>query len=571
MSFDIEGARRAGYSDAEIIDFLAPQRRFDAAAARESGHSDADILGHLAAPQRTTGERVARVAGQVGAGFNERLAQTAGALPDLYNRGLRAIGLPALAPGAYTGAIQSGINAVVGQPQAPEGTTERFARGAGQGVADAATVLMPAAGLAQTARVGGLTQGAAQALASQPAMQVAAGAVGGGVGEATGDPLLGTAAAFATPLVAGAARRAITPVQAPVDPERARLAAAAAAEGIPLTAGQRTGSRALQNVEGAFATLPTTAGPQARLATEQAEAFTAAALRRAGAGGSRATPEVLDAAQTRIGGTIGSIADRTTAQLSPAVQQRYLDLVDDVSRNAAPEVRNQVTNRLDDIMQLAREGGTMEGRAVRELDSAIGRQIQGAQGDLRRYLRDAQGVLRDAMTAGATREDARALRDARRQYSNLIRVENAMASPGAAAAEGLLSPNALRAATAQGDRRGYALGRGEMNELSRIGQAFIRSGVPNSGTAERTLMANLLTGGGVGGGAVMLGAEPVTAAATAATTLLAPRAAQAAYNSPWMQRWIQNEVLRGSNRPGQGVDLARALMTQQLIPALTAP
>lgn len=47
MPFDIEGARKSGYSDAEIVDHLAPQSKFDAGAARKSGYSDAEILQHL--------------------------------------------------------------------------------------------------------------------------------------------------------------------------------------------------------------------------------------------------------------------------------------------------------------------------------------------------------------------------------------------------------------------------------------------------------------------------------------------------------------------------------------------
>ena len=36
--FDVEGARAAGYTDAEIADFLAGEEAFDAAAAREALH-----------------------------------------------------------------------------------------------------------------------------------------------------------------------------------------------------------------------------------------------------------------------------------------------------------------------------------------------------------------------------------------------------------------------------------------------------------------------------------------------------------------------------------------------------
>lgn len=50
--FDIDGARKAGYSDAEIADYLGKQRNFDVGAARKSGYSDADIVGHLTAPPK---------------------------------------------------------------------------------------------------------------------------------------------------------------------------------------------------------------------------------------------------------------------------------------------------------------------------------------------------------------------------------------------------------------------------------------------------------------------------------------------------------------------------------------
>lgn len=46
--FDVEGARAAGYTDAEIADYLANQSGFNAVAAREEGYTDAEIVDHLA-------------------------------------------------------------------------------------------------------------------------------------------------------------------------------------------------------------------------------------------------------------------------------------------------------------------------------------------------------------------------------------------------------------------------------------------------------------------------------------------------------------------------------------------
>ena len=47
MGFDVEGARKAGYSESEIMDHLAKQSNFDVVGAKKSGYSDAEILQHL--------------------------------------------------------------------------------------------------------------------------------------------------------------------------------------------------------------------------------------------------------------------------------------------------------------------------------------------------------------------------------------------------------------------------------------------------------------------------------------------------------------------------------------------
>ena len=50
MAFDVEGARKAGYSDSEIADHLAKQSNFDVHGARKSGYTDDQIVAHLATP-----------------------------------------------------------------------------------------------------------------------------------------------------------------------------------------------------------------------------------------------------------------------------------------------------------------------------------------------------------------------------------------------------------------------------------------------------------------------------------------------------------------------------------------
>jgi len=52
MAFDIEGARKAGYSEGEIADYLGQESGFDTAAALKSGYTPEDVISHLtAAPE----------------------------------------------------------------------------------------------------------------------------------------------------------------------------------------------------------------------------------------------------------------------------------------------------------------------------------------------------------------------------------------------------------------------------------------------------------------------------------------------------------------------------------------
>jgi len=541
-------------------------------------------------PQQGPGmlEGAARTAGQLGAGFNERLAQTLGVLPDLYNRGLRAVGLPAMAEGAYTQGIQGGINAVVGQPQAPQGTVEQLARGAGHGIVDTAAILVPAAGAARVATAAGqggsLAGRLTAAMAEQPAMQTAAGMVGGAVGEATDSPGLGTAAAVATPLVAALGRRAITPIHAQNSPGRAALVQAADREGIPLTAGQATGSRTLQNIESQLEQLPLTSAPQRAIREEQQRQFIRAAMERAGENATDTAPATLNAARDRIGTEIGAIANRNTLQVTPQLEAR-LQQIEDSLRFVPPESAQPVAARIEQLRGMVippptpppgtmaagpLPNPTVPGASYRMLDSELGRSIRNTtDGDRRAALGQLREELRRAMDASISRRDAQDWARARREYANLMVIANAAGRAGAGAAEGMMSPVALRQALDRSTGGGYVYGRGDLNELARVGQGLLRP-PPDSGTAGRSYANALLTGGlaSGGAGAGALAGGPVGAAVGAGASLAMPRLVQMLMNSDAGQRYLRNQLLPGRVvTPG----LAASLLAQQGVSQAVQP
>ncbi len=536
-----------------------------------------------AAPQRGFGESVARLAGQLGAGFNERLGQVVGALPDLYNRGLRAAGLPAMPEGAYTRGIEQGLAATIGAAPAPEGTAELAARGAGKGIVDVGTMLIPAGRVAAaTAPAAGvapsLVNRAATVMASQPALQTVAGTAAGAVGEATDSPLAALVTALAVPTVAATGARLITPIQQQGNAEYRALVAAAEREGIPVTAGQATGSRFLKNLEGRLEQLPFTGARQRAIREGQQEDFTTAVMRRTGTAASEATPDTLKAIKAKVGGQIGEIANRNTLNVTPDFENQLTQIEDNLRflvKDVADPIRERIAQLRGMMVTPPSSGGAplapgqaapnpvIPGASYRMMDSALGRSMRSTtDGDKREALGQLRQILRSAMDNSISPEDAAAWRQANRDYANAKVIEDAMNSAGEIAATGQIPPLSLRGAVNRSTGSGYSSGRGDLNELARIGQSVLRP-PPDTGTAGNNMANALLTGqlaaaGGIGG---TMAGGPIGGLAGAASSMFLPRIVQALMNSEAGQAYLRNQAIQ--NGPRVTPALISALTGQQ--------
>lgn len=553
-------------------------------------------------PDRSTGARVVRGAGMFAKGFNDSVAETLGAIPDLLNRGARAVGVPIPGEnGGVTAAIKrgmsgagevlaapvnAGLNAVGVNPAdlgttTPENWQERAALGAGRGVADAAAVAIPAAGVARGARAGSVTQGVAQSLAAQPITQAVSGAVGGGVGEATDNPLLGMAASLATPALAAGARNLVSPVGMQLTPEEARRAAIAAREGIQLTPGQQTGSRPLQAVESSLAQLPISGSRQNALYDAQRQGFNRAALSRAGVTGDRVSPDVIDGAFNQLGQQFDNLAARTTLKVDPAFANDVNRVATEYGRRLDTNVAGIFKSYLDDLTPLinaARSGQNpqIDGRTYQNLHSDLARAAREARSNpaLQRAINGLQDALDGVMQRTAPADVAKAWGETRGQYRNLLAIDKAAAAGTAAdRAAGNLSFGAFNQAVKGQDPRGAGRGRGDMAELSQLAD-FLAQKIPNSGTPERSAAMRMVQGGGmfggVGGTAAMSGADPMMAAASGATAIALPPLVQAFINSPAGRRYLTNNAMTGVG-PQYNRNLAAALLGAQSKDALLSP
>lgn len=341
-----------------------------------------------------------------------------------------------------------------------------------------------------------------------------------------------------------AARRAITPF--PTSPERAAAADALAAEGVELTAGQRTGNKGLQYLESELG-----GGAAADMTERQAQQFTSAALSRAGVRAERATPEVMDRAFTNIGQEFDDLAARNVLQLDQDMIQGVNDVVGDYYNLVSPSARAPIIdNTITDLADtLAQSNGLLDGAAYQSLRSRLESAARSSTDpQLSNALRGLRGVLDDAMERSIGQfnpDDLGAWQQVRSDYRNMLVLEAAAGGAGEAAGAHLISPARLRqAAQSVLGKRSYVRGTNDFAELAQAGNAAMTP-LPQSGTAPRTAVRNLGTGflSLMGGGAGAAAGGPAGAVAGALAGAAVPAIAGRAVLSPLGRRYLGNQVL----------------------------
>jgi hypothetical protein len=168
MAFDVEAARKAGYSDSEIADFLASQNKYDAKEARKAGYSDSELIAHLAGKE----DLVSQIPGQDGKPvpkFEPPKEPTLG--EKAIGAGEAALstvtGLTGGAAGMVAGTVGGLAGAVLsGQYGTPEGARQ-VEQAAAEGAQKLTYEPRTASGQDQTEAVGGLMQ---QAIPIAPVM-----------------------------------------------------------------------------------------------------------------------------------------------------------------------------------------------------------------------------------------------------------------------------------------------------------------------------------------------------------------------------------------------------------------
>lgn len=518
-------------------------------------------------------ERAARVVGLAAQGVNDGFLPTViGAPVDAVAWGLRQAGVPvndpvggsksikrgidyvATLPGRVSDAVSQGSTAPLTDSRTsriePVTTAERTAYGAGEGAGNALAVALPAGVVARGAQAGTVTQGVVNTLATQPVVQTIAGGVGGGVTGATGNPLYGLGASLAVPVAAAGVRGAISPVTNRLSPQEQRLVAAAQHEGIQLTPAQMTGSNSLRAAEETMARMPLSNTPMQNAFEAQRGQFNRAVMQRAGQAADDASPETIQRAFQGLGQVFDDLSARTTVNVDPQFGQAVQRVATNYGRRLETDVAPVFQSYLDDLAPLIQAANTpganpqIAGDVYRTIRSDMATRMRETNNiPLRRALGGLVEALDNVMersTSGALRQE---WQEARRHYASLMTIDRAMqGGTQAGRASGDVPFNALTSAVRGSDRVGYSRGRGDLNELARIGD-YIAARVPNSGTPERMAWQNILTGGGLFTAGAASGIGLPAAAAGAAAPWLISRA----YNSPAGRAYLTNQLAGNTN------------------------
>ena len=438
------------------------------------------------------------------------------------------------APYMGTGAGQAGYAlGSIGSMLLPGAALSRVGGAAGR-IGQAITAPRTLGG---AAAVGG-TMGALQPVGEQQerSMNVGIGAVGGMAGQA---------------LARGISRLAQPTASAPT-PQVARAISRLEQAGVPVDIAESAGSENLRMVRRFLTDNPLSAGVMKKGQEATQTAFNRAALNLIGEQGDAAIPQVLSSADDRIGSVMDRIARENRIKVDDRMLSELAAVEEAASMTLEPAQIAPVRNQLNNILSKLDKNDTISGDAyqrIRTIAADLGRNP--ALAGVSKQLRES---IDSALERSAGPEAAAAIKQARKQYRNLLRI---MESVGTTETGDISIPK-LAAATSTKRERGAALmGRGDA-DLARLARSAMtmREAFPQSGTAPRTALqtyGQMLGPGLAGAGYGALQGETPNEAVTAAIAggilgAAAPAGLARAYQNPavrdYILRGVQNDPLR---------------------------
>lgn len=352
--------------------------------------------------------------------------------------------------------------------------------------------------------------------------------------------------------------RAVTPVRPTA--EAMQAADALEAAGVTgLTAGQRTGNRALRVAEQVTDYVPFSGRRNAQMADEANRTFTQASMRSVGL---REAPDVLpdQPNMQRMAQEMGREYDNLRIATDIRYDPRFLSRLQRQSRdyydNAEAGAQVQTIRRLvDDITQRSRTaqvagGPVLTGAQYQTARSRLSSAAQSAKDPTtKRTLRDIVNTLDAQAIRSLPRADqpaARAyMRDLNQRYRGFKTMEDAVTGVGSNKAQGLINSSNLYQAVKKGNKTDVTRGSTAAARLANAGEQVMER-LPDSGTAQRSALLKIMSGENaskVGAGLALGGSGMgMVDAATGGATLATGAGLSRLLMSRPIQAYLSNRV-----------------------------
>jgi hypothetical protein len=361
---------------------------------------------------------------------------------------------------------------------------EHSGAGLGSGIADM-MMLAPLAGVGAGAGLSGavtralgsgvIEAGTKPGDLSKRAENVALGTIGGAVGEGLGAGIK---------LINKPFKNALSSAQK-------GLVSKAQALGIPLSAADRTGSKALRLAGDALESLPFSSGMEAGQREAQRKAWTQALMQEVGENADTASPEVMGSIKDRISAMYDDIASRNNMVFDQPLKSDLSAIKNKYLSRLPTNQKGIVKSYLQDLNQPA--GASIDGAFYQEIRSMLdkqGRSFRNTDPATSEALMGIRSALDDAFARQTSPADKEALSLANRQWGIMRTMEKAI-DP----LSGEISPKKFLTELNRRDKNRVLFGKGNQDliDIARIGGEFISNKPPSSGTAERNLWQNLMS------------------------------------------------------------------------------
>lgn len=321
--------------------------------------------------------------------------------------------------------------------------------------------------------------------------------------------------------------------------------------GVPVLAGQATGSKGLQQLESTLSRLPGSAGVMANVEQKAAGAMDRAALQSIGKVGDEVTDVALASARRDLSSAFTNLSKNTGARLD----QQFIDTVADIGNTNAlmgASLRSsKVDSLVEDALNLAASGKnvTLKGEWYQKFRSRIGDAASDAyksgNSDLGAALKGLRNALDTSARNGLTPQEQQLWDRVRSQWSNLRVLER-----GKVTDKGDVNPARLQTALEQQFPIAAKEGKlsGPLADVARLRQFF--GPQAQSRVVDNMLLrsAPMALGAGAGGAYGYGTGDWKTGMAIGAGMSMAPWAVAKAYTNPLTQRALRDGLV---NMPPQ--------------------